>query len=1301
MILPTAIATFTQQYKKFKLRAICDTGSHKNLITIPSAQKMKLITQPCHVKMFAVNSSQPYILNKKVELQLELKDSFEASIPVTLLLVPKITDSLPIQSFSRPILPTLIEEELADKHFNHSDAIDVLLGIEVWSQIIKNETKQINNNLLAQNSKIGWLICGSETTNEENTHTNIMNICSMTEDSDMELKILIKKLWEDEQLSDESSTILPNPCEELFISQHYRNAHGRLVVRIPLQMGENLLGESRTIALRRFYQLERRLQRDPQLRLKYNEFMRNYENLGHMVRTTSLPADLHYFIPHHCVQDKFRVVFDASCPTTNGNSLNKIQIVGPKLQGDLVDVIFRFRCFRVAVGFDVVKMFRQIMINPEQWDLQRIFWRYDSRDKLCEYWLTCVTQGMASAPFNAVRAMIQCARENKVTYPLALPAIEDNFYMDDGFTGAETTNDAIELSKEIRDCLQSAGFELDKWISNDKMVLHALNELTSDEIIINSESGVLGLRWIPDSDQFAIKIKVRPTTSLRNKREIVGELARIYDPCGYAAPVTVKAKMLIRDMCDGVFSWDDTISPSSQADWIPFHENLPMLTEVKIPRWLGCNKLSTHQLHAFSDASKEAYGGVIYLRVQQPNGTISSNMVYAKTRVVPIRKKQTIPRLELCAAELLSRMVNKIKKTTRIPLDSIHLWSDSQVALYWIAKSSLKLEKYVANRVQSIQKNTESMTWHYVPTNHNPADLLTREMIASDLINNRFWFNGPEWLMEDGSQWPNTFPEQCLTNSSMEEATVSMEMSEVTMVHVLNVKEESLMDRCSTLNILLRTTARVFKFIKKIRKNGGPQILKDYPMENKPYVTPNEYKYALNCWIQWEQRTKYATEIKSLTGSKIIATNSDILSLAPWIDVDGLMKVGGRIRNANVNFDQKHPSILPYDSRLSELIVNHTHKITCHGGSQLMMAVIRQKYWIPKLRQLIRKCIRHCPICIRYAQQSMTQIMADLPGIRVQQARPFQHVGVDFAGPFSIKERQNRRNPVISKGYVCVFVCLCTRAVHLELIEDLSTRAFLQGFTRLAARRGPVLKVWSDNGTNFVGAASSLKETREILNTWKDDLTQSQLAALGTEWNFITPSAPFQGGIWEAAVRSMKHHLRRVMKDQILAFPDFVTLCCQIEACLNSRPICAQSDDAADLGALPPGHFLIHDVIIQPYHRAIDDIPSNRLTEKDRAEKFHQIIWKRWSSEYLNELQKRNKWMTPQRNIELNDLVIIRNDQLPPSLWQLGRVIEIHPAADGFVRNVTVRTENSILRRPIQKLVTLASKEESISKQID
>ncbi|XP_029155968.1 uncharacterized protein LOC114928791 [Nylanderia fulva] len=312
--------------------------------------------------------------------------------------------------------------------------------------------------------------------------------------------------------------------------------------------------------------------------------------------------------------------------------------------------------------------------------------------------------------------------------------------------------------------------------------------------------------------------------------------------------------------------------------------------------------------------------------------------------------------------------------------------------------------------------------------------------------------------------------------------------------------------------------------------------------------------------------------------------------------------------------------------------------------------------------------------------------MAHLPEIRTNVARPFLKVGVDYAGPLPVRAFAGRGHQS-RKAYIALFVCLITRAVHIELVTDLSSAAFIAAFRRFCSRRGIPAIVLSDNGTNFRGAQTELY--RIFHASMCDGAVESSMASLGIEWRFIPASAPHFGGIWEAGVKSVKHHLKRIVGVHTLTIAELETLLCQIEACLNSRPIAGLSNSPDDLSYLTPGHFLTGAPLLALPDASLLDRPESRLTRYQLVQRMRDRFWQVWRLDFLNSLQKRNKWHNQRANLNVGDIVIIKDDNAPPSRWELGRITQCFPSEDGLIRVCEVRTATSTFRRPIHKLCLL------------
>lgn len=417
--------------------------------------------------------------------------------------------------------------------------------------------------------------------------------------------------------------------------------------------------------------------------------------------------------------------------------------------------------------------------------------------------------------------------------------------------------------------------------------------------------------------------------------------------------------------------------------------------------------------------------------------------------------------------------------------------------------------------------------------------------------------------------------------------------------------------------------------------------------------------------------------------NQILPNSSKLQNLRPFIDCEGVLRVGGRLLAAKISIDQKNQIILPCNSKFTNLLISDMHLKLQHAGTQLVLNQLRLKFWPIGGRRTVSKVIRRCSICCRQRGTTSQQIMGELPLQRVQIGRPFLSSGVDYAGPMTLRMSKGRGAKAVTKGYIAVFVCFATKALHLELVTDLSTDAFLAAYHRFVARRGICRELFSDNGTNFVGARSEL---RRML---KNNQLGKTLSDTGTLWKMIPPGSPHQGGLWEAGVKAIKYHMRRVIGDLILTFEELSTVLAQIEACLNSRPLCAVTDDPADLSALTPGHFLIGEpmtAVPEPDHTAT---PINRLKRWHLIQQIQQHFWHRWQKEYLTTLQTRPKWKKSQENIKIGDMVLIKDERQPPTKWAMGRILNCHPGPDGRIRVATIKHQGGTFQRAVQKLCVL------------
>lgn len=756
------------------------------------------------------------------------------------------------------------------------------------------------------------------------------------------------------------------------------------------------------------------------------------------------------------------------------------------------------------------------------------------------------------------------------------------------------------------------------------------------------------------------------------KRSVLSMVASLFDPLGWMAPVLIQARILLQDVWLAGLDWDDPIPSELAARWSAFMDEVDSLTGMVVPRWVGFTSVgAVVEVHGFADASERAYSAAVYLRVVHPLQSARLSLLAAKTKVAPT-KLQSIPRLELCGALLLARLQSTLQNSLSLGRVKVYSWTDASVALAWIRAHPSKWKPFVAHRVAEIQRLLPDTTWRHISTTDNPADLATRGISSSELRASSLWWNGPIWLSDTRMEWPS--PPTSLDLGPIPDQRTGTLVA----VHQVEPRNEYI-SHFSKWSRLVRVTAYILRFIRNTREPAGRTM--GLPLSAREHCRAEITIFRLS------QLEGYPLEIEALMRGKPLRASSPLISLTPFIDSDGVMRVGGRIQDAPVPYAQRHPIILSRHTHVAQLIIEAAHLRTLHGGVDLTRTSLLQRFWIPRSRPLVKKLLRRCLRCTRFKAATAQQQMGNLPGVRLQPSKPFEHAGVDYAGPFQIRTSRGRGQKAY-KGYMVVFVCLCTKAVHLDAVTDLTSTTFIAAFQRFISRRGRCAQLWSDNATTFRGADAELRRMFQGPSEFRRTASQ-ELAAKGTEWRFIPPYAPHFGGLWEAAVKSAKYHIKRTIGDQRLTYEELSTLLCQVEACLNSRPLMPIAEDPKDLLPLTPGHFLIGEPVTSLETSSDVDFDVTGLKRWRLVNNLRNHFWRRWQQEYLHLLQQRPKWRTRVENLKEGSLVLIRNELSPPTKWPLARVLKMHPGPDGLARVATLQTATKTCTRPLTRIIPL------------
>ncbi|XP_046382360.1 uncharacterized protein LOC124153308 [Ischnura elegans] len=1263
-------------------RALLDSGSQANFMTKRMAQLLRLNRKAGAIGITGIGGSSA---RSAQIVQTTIKSRTTAyKADINCLVLPKITSEIPaipvdISNWNPPS-----NLQLADPGFNITQAVDLLIGAELFLEILC--IGQIRASPIApilQKTTLGWILSGRIRTNEASSSSS----CHFSVETNLEDQV--KNFWKLEECKPASKFSAEEvKCEEHFKKNTTRGADGRFIVRLPIKGDISHLGDSEQIANRRFMMIEKRLLRDEERKLAYSSFMKEYRDLGHMELVVEEkdhpPRGVAFYIPHHSITKdtssttKLRVVFDAPSKSSTGVSLNDILMVGPTIQDDLLSIIIRFRIHEYAMTADIEKMYRQIKVHPSDTNLQRILWRDEEGVPIETYRLNTVTYGTASASFLATRCLQQLALEESHRDPRAAAVVMKDFYVDDLLTGSNSIEEAEKVQEGIITLLERGGFRLRKWCSNHPALLKKIplnHREASYQIRPEGDNTIrsLGILWNPNADVFHFDTKNFDYKARVSKRSVLSDLARIFDPLGLIGPIILKAKIFLQRLWELRLEWDESLPAELHSKWLDFRESFRCLNDLRLPRRVIAKNCRVYEIHGFCDASESAYGACVYVRSIKSDGKFMMRLLCSKSRVAPL-KKTTLPRLELCAAVLLANLIQKVSSSLSFS-GSPTLWSDSTVVLSWLKAPSSNWKNFVANRVAEIHELTSKCKWRHIRGVDNPADHISRGLTPQQLHEMASWWQGPPWMNGHENEWP---PESFI---EMLELPEKRPMATA----LIAVEVNQLIQRYSSLSKLQRVTAYCLRF----RHNAS----KSRTERKTGELTAREIEAALTQLIKAAQSEVFFNELHDLQRKNQVSSKSSLKNLHAFLDENNVIRVGGRISSSNISYSQKHPIVLPPKHHLTKLIVMQEHIRQLHAGPQLLLSSIRQRFWPLSGRNLCRQIVHQCTRCFRSDPKAVPQLMGNLPRQTLEPTRPFLRCGVDYCGPIYVKTSRRRGSQPI-KAYISVFVFFSTKAVHLELVGDLTTEAFLGALKRFTSRRGKCSDIYSDNGTHFVGANRELKDLKKVFSSKShQERLHHYSSSQGINWHFIPPRSPHFGGLWEAAVRSLKYHLRRIVGNASLTYEETYTYLTMIEACLNSRPITQMSSDPNDLNPLTPGHFLIGDALTAIPDPNMIDIPVNRLSRWQHVTRMQQHFWSRWHKEYLSSLQVRPKWTREAPSMQQGDLVLIKEDNLPPLRWSLGRIVQLHPGEDGVSRVATVRTTAGLIRRAVNKLCPLPKEE--------
>lgn len=1269
------------------------------------------------IKQLRVSGTRTQISLTTLERKNSLIDSFIVKDLIISDLDENVFITLPAL-YTRPEIPVSKEDiptqddvdqwpHLCGVHLPEVDAeIDLLIACDVPTVFDPLEVRHSEDGgPYASRTSIGWVVNGPLGRHHEGPRATSFFI-----KADPEFHQMVRDFYNggfSESRADDKPEMSQ---EELHFLRELENTvvlrDGHYEMALPLRVREAPVPNNRPQAEQRALWLKRKLQRNKGLYNDYKGFMAEIIDKGYARKISAdiqKSSNVKWYIPHHGIYHpqkpgKIRVVFDCSAKY-QGKSLNDLLLNGPDLTNTLFGVLMRFRQERIALMADIESMFYQVRVVDADCTYLRFLWWPDGnlQGELQEYQMVVHLFGAASSPACSNFALRKTAEDNSKHFSEAVvTTVKRNFYVDDCLKSLPSVEEASQHASDLRSLLSRGGFRLTKWISNSRRVLETIPEverakevktldLSKDYLPVER---ALGVRWCVETDTFGFKvdIKLKPLT----RRGILSVVSSVYDPLGLAAPFMLPAKRLLQDLCRFKLDWDDPIPSEYKFLWERWTADLPKLSQFSVARCIkpaGFGVISSSQLHHFSDASEAGFGSVSYLRLVNAQEDVHCSFLCARSRVAPL-KTITIPRLELSAAAISVKQDKVLRRELEIPIDHQSIfWTDSTAVLRYVRNETKRFHTFVANRVAVIRDGSEPRQWKHISGDMNPADDASRGLTADVFLRQERWLLGPGFLWKPEHMWPMQTKAFCDVCDDDPEVKTEVKVCMSSPGKLCNPLSDYF-QKCSSWFRLKKVVAWLLRY----RENLLNAIKSNKSERDDPkHITVEEMESAEREILKHVQREAFPEEFNY--PNKPVKKSSRLRKLDPLV-IDGLLRVGGRLRKASLPLESKNQIILPKEDHVTRLIIHDFHRMCGHSGREHVLALIRQKFWITQGSSTVKGVLAKCVSCRRRQAPLCQQKMADLPESRVLPDKPpFTSVGVDYFGPFQV-----RRGRSLVKRYGVIFTCLAIRAVHIEVAHSLDTDAFLLALRRFIARRGQVREIHSDNGTNFT---SGERELRDAISNWNQEKIHNSLLQKNIKWSFNPPYGSHFGGIWERCIRTVRKILQALLREQITDDESLATLLCEVESIMNSRPITIVSSDPNDMEPLTPNHLLLlkSEISLPPGLFKREDLLSRRRWKQ--VQYLADVFWRRWSKEYLPLLQLRQKWVHPKRNLAVGDIVLIAAETSHRNSWPLGRIIETFPDKRGFVRRVKVRTQSAVYERPVDKLCLLVERECSNKEDMD
>lgn len=1208
--------------------------------------------------------------------------------------------------------PTANVNELKDT-YEHLKGIDLIQPFDEVPRILiglshaklgicydKREGKW--NEPIATKTRLGWVVHGCEKFGKLNEQSNFMCVVDKLS-PDVELHNLINGYFNLESFGVRASSDLIESKDNIRAKEIWKNTLVKkgtgYEIGLLWKADKINLPDNKDAAMRRFLCFEKQMVKDKNFGEACYAKFKELIDKGYFKKLTAeeekIRSPCTWYLPVFAVKNpnkpkKIRLVYDFAFEF-NGTSLNSQLLKGPDMLKPLLEVVWKSRQGKIVVTTDADDQYHRVKLRQEDQDAQRVFFRFDPEKPLSVY-KGCVELFGSICASNSVQFVKdENAKQFMNEYPRAVECITDHHYADDALDSFNSEEEAVEVAKQVTMIQNEAGFKLKNWISNSKWVMEQLNgaqnrekqESLSIQLAHDEVEKILGLFWIVSEDMYTFKLnfaRVNPEIiqlrKIPTKRELTRTHMSVYDPLGMLSPVMINMKILLQDVWRAKIDWDELITEQLFKKWCFCIEEIKKAECIKVPRcyFTEYNENVVIQLHTFCDAGESGFACVSYFRFEEPDGGVKVSFIQSKCKVAPL-KELSIPRKELLACVLGSRLADSIVKGHSWPISKKYFWTDSETCYKWINSDHRNYKQFVANKISEILDYSSIEEWNWIPGKLNVADDATKYKANIDLSMSGRWFGGVDFLKESAEKWNFKKPPTINEQTQEEIKRINVHFTPEPLFECLdNIKDWKWHQKAKVI-------AYVMRFINNARNSNRE---KGSAFE---IPSPNEIRQAEQIMFKKIQHESFANEIQAITQGNTVDKKSRLKCLSPILDSNGVLRLKGRIDAAPfVNESFKQPIILDRHHYLTDLLIRAYHERFFHANTETVVAELRQRFWIIDVRAAVKHVSKKCQECKNRRAMPEVPEMSPLPEARLMaQEKPFSYVGLDYFGPIIVTI--GRRH---EKRWGALFTCLVIRAVHLELVSSLDTNSCIMATRNLMLRRGPVKLIISDNGTSMHGAETELRKA--LAEVDKERLREEgQIALPGevrTEWKFISPLSPHMGGAWERMVKSVKSVLYACLKEKAPKEEVLRNFLIEAEYTINSRPLTYQSIDPDTLEPLTPNMILQHggQVIYSPCVSSQSEVG---LKPYQYSQHLADMFWKRWIREYLPVLTKRTKWFEDGKQLAVGDIIVIVDENAPRNLWKKGIIEQIHPSVDGKVRSVTIKTFTGVYKRPVAKLARL------------